>query len=352
MKTSIYITAAIAALSAPAWAQSNVTIYGIADAAIASVSNIGGGSSTSMESGYLQSSRLGFRGKEDMGGGLSALFTLESGFNIATGANSSSVFFNRQSFMGLSSTTLGSITAGRQYTPIYDQLIFQAGAPAFGVSGGALDGIPSAGSSASRYDNTLGGTRIDNSIKYNSPRMGGWRFDVMYGYGGVNNSSSANSYKSVATGYKGGSIEFGMGYQARDCVAATGCTAVQARDEVVAIGGGYNFGAFKLASIYTSEKNGKNVKGNNADLYHAMVQVPVGAWFLSAGVQKLNDKAAANQDGTQYNFSALYSLSKATTLYGAYSQQKVINGGKAGMALVTSSDGKQNVLALGIRQVF
>ena len=91
-----------------------------------------------MDSGYLQSSRFGFRGSEDLGGGLRAIFTLESGYNIDNGANSSAIFFNRQSFVGLSSSNLGTLTLGRQYTPIYDNLILLSGAPAFGVSGGAV----------------------------------------------------------------------------------------------------------------------------------------------------------------------------------------------------------------------
>ena len=356
MKKHLFALAATAALTLPAMAQSpsgsSVTLYGIADVSLVRTNNVNGGGRTAIDSGYLQSSRFGFRGSEDLGGGLRAIFTLESGYNIDTGANSSTVFFNRQSFMGLSSSSLGTLTLGRQYTPIYDHLILLSGAPAFGVSGGAVDGIPSAGSSASRFDNTLGGTRIDNSLKYTSPTLSGFKFNAMAGLGEVAGSNSAGQMLSVGAGYNQGPISSGLGYQVRKCAAASGCTATQNDDKLFAIGAGYNFGPAKLAAVYTSEKNAKNVKGNDANVAHVMVQVPMGPWFLSAGYQQLNDKTSLNQDVKQYNFSALYSLSKRTTVYGAFSQQKVDNGGKAGMALTTSSNSKQNIYAVGLRHTF
>ena len=353
MKKHLFTLAAAVAASMPAWAQSNVTLYGVADAGLVYMSNVAGSSRTSIDSGYLQSARFGFRGTEDLGDGLSTIFTLESGINLENGANASATsFFNRQAFVGLSSSSLGSLTMGRQYTPIYDQLILLSGAPAFGVSGGAVDGIPSAGSSASRFDNTLGGTRLDSSIKYKSVSMSGLSFGAMMVRGEVPGSSSAGQYLSAAVGYNAGAISSGMGYQVRKCTGVTGCTATQDDDKLFAIGGGYNFGPAKLAAVFTSEKNAKNVKGNDADVFHVMVQVPKDVWLLSAGYQQLNDKTRLNQDVRQYNLSALYFLSKRTSIYGAFSHQKVDNGGKAGMALTTSSDSKQNVFALGLRHTF
>lgn len=352
MRKQLAITGLALAAATPLWAQSSVTIYGIADAGLVRIDNVAGAGRTALDSGYLQSSRLGFRGTEDLGGGLSALFTLESGFNIDTGTNTSPVYFNRQSFVGLSSRSLGRLTLGRQYTNLYDQLILLAGAPAFGVAGGAVDGIPSLGSSASRFDNTLGGTRIDNSLKYNSPSVGGWRVDALIGLGEVAGAASAGRTASVGLGYNQGPVQVGMGYQQRNCLAATGCSAAQDEDKLGAIGAGYNVGAFKLAGIYTTQKNAKNVRGNDADVLHAMVQVPLGAWFLSAGVQQLNDKTPLARDVRQYNLSALYYLSKRTSVYGAWSSQKVDNGGLAGMALTTSNDSQQRVMALGIRHTF
>ncbi|MGC8000522.1 porin, partial [Salmonella enterica] len=79
-----------------------------------------GASNTYMNSGALNASKLGVMGSEDLGGGTSALFRLENGFNADTGAMSSSgVLFNRQSYVGLASRDWDQITVGRQYTPYF-----------------------------------------------------------------------------------------------------------------------------------------------------------------------------------------------------------------------------------------
>lgn len=345
-------TVALPALAQQAPATSSVTLYGIADAGLFRISNVSGTGRTAMSSGYLQSSRFGFRGSEDLGGGLRALFTLESGINLDTGANSSAIQFNRQAFMGLSSSALGTLTLGRQYTPIYDNLILQAGAPAFGVSGGAVDGIPSAGSSAARFDNTLGGTRIDSSMKYTSSTVGGLKINAMASLGTVGSTTTTGRTLSIGAAYNSGPLQSGLGYQVRKCAAATGCNSTLDDDQLFAIGGGYDFGPAKVSAIYTTEKNARNVKGNDADVLHVMVQVPMGAWLLAAGYQQLNDKTRLNHDVQQYNLSAIYYLSKRTSLYGAFSRQTVDNGGRAGMALTTSSNNKQSVYAVGLRHSF
>lgn len=365
MNKHLLSAAAALAVSSPVWAQSNIGLYGIVDGSVVNVSNVSGKSRFSIDSGYLQTSRFGVKGERDLGNGLSGIFLAEAGFNLDNGTTGTSTpqtsatsspaptIFNRQTYFGLNSNELGRLTLGKQYSVIYDQLILLSGAPAFGVSGGAVDGIPSAGSSASRFDNTLGGTRTDNSLKYNSPKLAGWRFDAMYGAGEVAGASStAGNYVSLGGGYNEGPVQVGLGYQVRNCGAATGCTATQGKDEVIALGGGYKFSAFKLAAIYTTQKNAKNVKGNDANVLHTMVQVPVGKWLLSAGYQQLSDRTALKQDVNQFNLSALYSLDEKTTFYAAFAQQKVANGGKAGMALTTSSNDRQNVIAGGVRYTF
>jgi GBP family porin len=353
MKKHLFALAAATALSLPALAQSSVTLYGIADAALISLSNKDGSRLTALDSGVLQSSRFGFRGNEDLGGGLGALFVLESGVSLDTGAGSA-VLFNRQAFVGLSSQTAGTLTLGRQYGPIYDQLIGLSGAPAFGVQAGAIDGIaaPTSTASAARFENTIGSTRFDNSVKYTSPTLSGFRASAMVGFGEVAGNSSSGQTLSAGVGYNQGPVSLGLGYLTSKCKAATGCTPAQDDNKVLGLGGGYNFGVAKLSAIYTSQKNGKNVRGNDANVVSVMAQVPLGAWTLAAGYQTLNDKSRLDQNIKQVNLGAMYSLSKRTTAYALYSAQKVDNGGKASMALYTSSDSKQNILGLGIRHTF
>ncbi|MFZ2386576.1 MAG: porin [Polaromonas sp.] len=357
MKKHLFAVAAAAALATPAMAQStsasSVTLYGIADIALISVSNKDGSRLNALDSGILQSSRFGFRGNEDLGGGLSALFVLESGFNLDTGASSSAAsFFNRQSFIGLSSQSMGTLALGRQYGPIYDQLIGLSGAPAFGVQAGAIDGIANGKSSAARFENTIGSTRFDNSVKYTSPTMSGFKASAMVGLGEVAGSTSSGQTLSAGVGYNQGPVNLGLGYLTTKCKATTGCAATEDDNKVIGLGGGYDFGVAKLSAIYTSQKNGKNVRGNDADVLSLIAQMPLGAWTLAAGYQTLNDKTKLDQNIKQVNLGALYSLSKRTTAYALYSTQKVDNGGKASMALYTSSNDKQNIIGLGIRHTF
>lgn len=340
-------------LAAPADGGSNLTLYGITDAGYVRSSNIGGNSRTSLDSGYLQSSRFGFRGNEDLGGGLRALFTLESGFSLDTGANASATtFFNRQAFVGLSSTDLGTLTMGRQYSLAYDNLILSAGAPAFGISGGAVDGIGTPGSTVGRFDNTLGGTRFNSTVKYTSPTYAGWRANAMYGFGEVAGSSSSGRLVSVGASYDQGPINAGTSYTTRNCTGATGCSATEAQNKVFTVGGSYDFGPAKLSAIFTNEKNGKFVQDAEANVYHVMVQMPVNAWLFGVGYQRLDDKSTRNEDVRQFNSMAVYTLSRRTSLYAAYSNQKVASGGKASMALGVSSNERQNIAAIGLRHRF
>ena len=349
MKKNLLALAAFTAVSAPALAQS-VTLYGIADVGMATVSNRDGKRWTGQDSGRLQSSRFGLRGSEDLGDGLRANFTFESGLNMTTGASASStVMFNRQAFMGLSSTTWGAVTMGRQYTPIYDHLILQSGAPTFGVAGGAVDGIAPGANAAARFDNTIGGTRIDSAFKYTSPVFSGFKANAMLA---LDEGGARGQFQSAGLAYANGPLTLAAAYHKSECLKSAPCNGTKADDELAGLGGGYDFGIARLGVIYTSQKNAKNVRGNNADVFSVLATVPAGVWLLSAGYQTLNDKTPLKQDIRQFNLSALYLLSKRTVLYSAYTTQKVDNGGKAGMALMNSSTNRQNQLSLGVRQSF
>ena len=127
MNKTLIVAAAAASFATVAHAQSSVTLYGVLDAGITYQSNVRtasgqGKSRFSMGSGIDQS-RFGLRGSEDLGGGLKAIFTLESGFNIGNGkfANGNGGMFNRQAFVGLSSQ-YGTVTLGKQYDATQDYL--------------------------------------------------------------------------------------------------------------------------------------------------------------------------------------------------------------------------------------
>ncbi|WP_443113557.1 porin [Herbaspirillum seropedicae] len=193
-----------AGIALPAWAQSSVTLYGTVDLGLAYSSNQGGASNTYMNSGALAASKLGLTGTEDLGGGNMALFRLENGFNADTGAQSTAgVLFNRQSYVGLSSKDYGQVTVGRQYTP-YFQYVGALGPTnvltgATGAHPGDIDAL----------DTTL---RMNNSITYTLPTLGGLQAGVQYGMGEQAGSAANGSSVSAALRYDYQAFSWSAGY--------------------------------------------------------------------------------------------------------------------------------------------
>lgn len=200
-------------------AQSNITLYGILDEGLDYVSNAQtskagsptgrtGASQWSMTSGGEQLSRWGMRGNEDLGGGNKAVFVLEDGFDVGSGKiQQGGTFFGRQAYVGLTSDRLGSITLGRQYDSIVDSIgTMQAGAYAMGLFAAHPGDI----------DNVADIQRINNSIKYTSPRIGGLIVTGLYSLGGVPGSLGRNSIYSFGANYTVSSLSLAAGYMSID----------------------------------------------------------------------------------------------------------------------------------------
>ena len=186
-------------------AQSNVAIYGIIDAGIGYSSNQLGNHNTYLRSGNKDANRLGFRGAEDLGGGTQALFTLESGFNSDDGTFATSgVLFNRQAFVGLSNKSLGTLTAGRQYSPYYNFLSPLGPVPVvtgtLGDHPGDIDG----------FDVTI---RHNNALKYISPDWNGASVGVMAAAGEQAGHEGTGGAVSAAAKYDADAWRFALGYQ-------------------------------------------------------------------------------------------------------------------------------------------
>lgn len=127
-----------------------------------------------MQSGYVQGSRWGLKGTEDLGGGLSALFQLENGFNLNNGKlGQGGLEFGRQAFVGLSDAKYGTVTLGRQYDSLVD---FLAPTTANGNWAGYLFSHPY------DNDNTDNTFRVNNTIKYASPTIAGFQFGGTYSF--------------------------------------------------------------------------------------------------------------------------------------------------------------------------
>jgi predicted porin len=124
------IGSALGLVALGAHAQSSVTLYGVVDTGIgyqsssaALGSNAGGRSQIKMVQGVWAGNRFGLKGSEDLGGGTKAIFQLEEGYNSTNGAeNNAGLMFSRQAYVGVTNSTYGTLTAGRQYTPYYTLL--------------------------------------------------------------------------------------------------------------------------------------------------------------------------------------------------------------------------------------
>ncbi len=116
MKQHIILACAVGTFAVSAHAQSSVTLYGSIDAGITYANNVGGKSVWQQGSGNLSNNYFGLRGAEDLGGGLKAIFMMESGFDLNNGGfHNSDDMFNHQAFVGLKSDAYGTVTLGRQY---------------------------------------------------------------------------------------------------------------------------------------------------------------------------------------------------------------------------------------------
>ena len=192
-----------------------MTVYGIVDAGIVQERGGAAGSVTRVSSGVGSASRLGFRGTEDLGGGLSANFVLELGARIDTGEiDSAGTIFNRQAYVGLKSNTLGSLNLGRQYTPYYNALSGVADPFGAGYAGSAKNLFPAVGAN----------TRTSNAIVYNSPKAGGFSGELSYALGEQVGSNEAGRQIGLGLAYSEGKLNARVAFNLRnnDLTAAAG----------------------------------------------------------------------------------------------------------------------------------
>jgi predicted porin len=186
------------------FAQNAVTLYGVLDEGFNYQSNSGGPSRYFLLSGGLQNSRWGLKGSEDLGGGAKAIFVLENGFDLNTGAlGQGGRIFGRQAYMGLSSPQYGTIMLGRQY----DSLVTSVGDFAADDQwGGFPAGHPG---DVDNFNNTF---RASNAVKYQSPDFYNASFSAMYALGGVAGDFTRNQVISFGANYKINQFRAGLGY--------------------------------------------------------------------------------------------------------------------------------------------
>ena len=352
MKKSLLALAVLGTFAGVASAQSSVTIFGVVDLSIARVKN-GDTKVTEMASNQLNSNRLGFRGVEDLGGGLSAGFWIEAGMNNATGeagggsgnANNGSALstsaqlFNRRSTVSLMGG-FGEIRLGRDYTPSFWNTVF-----------GDVNGANGVGEGLNLVDTTLTSTnatfvRANNTVGYFLPsNLGGLYGQAQAALGEGNDN---NKYYGGRIGYAAGPVDVAVGY---------GITKLAGPNDfkVTNIGGSYNFGVVKLYAFWNNNKFG----ALKQDVYEISVGVPLGQGELRASYGHANKKGGtigandANLFGAEY----VYNLSKRTAMYGGYGQ--ISNKGAQNSAVlgttvtaVNLAGHKSQAALVGIRHSF
>ena len=302
----ILIALAVLAASGAAMAQSSVTLYGVADVWLGSSKVEVGGvgiRQNVVDTSGVNGSRWGLKGAEDLGGGMKAIFTLESGFSLDTGASAQGgLLFGRQAFVGLQSD-FGTVSLGRQYGAYedlhsvvdnnYSAFTFEANA------GVAANGIP---------DYTV---RVNNSVAYTSPVFSGFSGKVLYGFGENKNTpvvgNSSTNIASLHLKYANGPLLVGYAYQEEKQTLGD-------KNKYNLIGGTYDFGVVKLLGSYHQIKN-NTTKDKE---YQVGVVVPIGAAAISAGyAHSKSDVGSVSNTGKGASILATYNLSKRTSLYAA-----------------------------------
>ncbi|WP_042267993.1 porin [Paraburkholderia heleia] len=374
--------AVTSSLLAPlAHAQNSVTLYGLIDAGLMYTNNVKKGTSTGSlvqaTSGNINGSQFGVRGSEDLGGGLHAVFVLESGFNVQNGKmGQNNRFFGRQSYVGLDSASYGTFTLGRQYDSGVDFVApLSEVASTFGKTGF---------SHPFDNDNLDYSVRINNAVKFNSPNIGGFKFGGLYAFSNSTDFSANRAY-SVGASYGNGPLKVAASYLQINGSNSTNTTgAIDTAEStangtagfllgadvqrVVAAGINYTVGPAVLGFVYSHSQyqgtksfgsaNG-TVRFDNFELNGRYALTPA----LKLGIAyaytdgHVTDSATYGADPkwNQVNAQVIYSLSKQTDVYAETMYQHV--SGKQYVAFINTAGGasstaNQVVATAGLRTRF
>jgi predicted porin len=358
MKKTHIALAAFGAMAGAAHAQSTVTLYGLVDAYIGQTTREVTGAAkikqTVVNTSGQNNSRWGLRGTEDLGGGMKAIFVLESGFNTDTGsiaqtAAQGNTLFGRTALVGVSSD-FGTVSLGRQYT-VYDTLR------------GATDMIYSSNFATAGIVWATGiqdyQVRASNSIAYTSPDFSGITAGFVYGMGeNKTPTTGPENNTSLLIKYANGPLLIGYAHQREKQIAngtnnyfAAGtptnspgiASIVSSTRKYNLLGASYDFGVAKLTGGYNTVKN-ETLKDKE---FQVGVSVPFGvAAAVAAGYSRSKSEGAgANNKGIGLSVLGTYALSKRTNLYAGGLQTKI----ETANAATTT---KVSTFAIGVRHVF
>lgn len=333
-KSSPLAAACAFAFAGVAAAQSGVTISGIADAAARSVSNEGGGSIKSLVSGSNSTSRLVFRGTEDLGDGLSAGFWLEHGIALDTGNPAGgTVFYDRRSTVSLASRTLGELRLGRDYVPTYiawsrhDPFshVGVAGSNNFGGSG------PTGPIRAAFGTNANTTVRANNTVQVFLPAgLGGVEGGVMVAAGeGGTAANGASKLSGLRVGWSSGPY----GVVVATAQTTNDLTGRSNKFKDTVVGGNAGFGPVRLTLAwrkfeYTTAEQTNLMLG--AVWSHGLGDLKFS--YVKGNLQgRVGTTVIDANDATQLGLGYVYSLSKRSALYA--SAARIANDGRGNFVI-------------------
>lgn len=349
MKKSL-IALAVLAASGAAMAQSSVTLFGIVDATYAYGSGSVANKSQLTNSGY-NSSRLGFRGVEDLGGGMSASFWLEAGLNNdnGSGANTSTnnqgaaaaggggLTFNRRSTVSLNGG-FGEVRLGRDYTPQFWNLtVFDP----FGTNGVGT---------TQTLNSSLGGpttVRASNAIGYFLPgNLGGFYGQVQYYMGeNLRNAANKNDGTGLAArlGYANGPINVAL--------ALSETKYLVGDIQSINIGGQYDLGMAKIMAHYNQDEIDGGADGKGF-LIGGLIPMGAGEIRLAYSTYKI-DTFGSNPRSDKIALGYVHNLSKRTAVYATYAHLKNKNGAAQSLnGSLTGVNDNSNGYDFGVRHSF
>ena len=329
MKKSL-IALAVLAASGAAMAKSSVTLYGLLDVSYGSGTgakfglNNGNGGTANNNASYHAPSRIGFKGTEDLGGGLKANFNLETG-DMGMGSSGAGLTFNRESWVGLSSANLGELRLGRTSSiASKNQGAFDLNENSYSSSL-VRTGVGPNGWYAS--------SRRSNQLQLLSANFSG--FSAQLGYTTKNDADSAGDKNRTSLGLSYANGPLAVGFASESAKSAAYRTAY-------ALGASYDLGVAKIAGTYNRGESA-NSKG-----YTLGVSAPFGAFVAGAQFSR-NTELSVNGAELFVN----YNLSKRTRLYADYGRQSKLVTSVAGSGVYAiGSTGAVNSYGIGIIHKF
>lgn len=401
MQKKIIALAVAGLVSGAAFAQTNVTIWGVADAGFVNMSGDQdtattvagraadkGGRFTGIQSGLLSGSRLGFKGEEALGNGLKAFFHLEYMLtldeNVGVGNGGTQSGSNaRQQFIGLNGG-FGTVAWGRMEAPgtsWHNKYDAQAGA-AFGAQN-----LMHAGDG-----NTFGtGTRLNSTMAYISPNFSGFQATVAYSFNPVGNTEQNGVIRTAANTnaaqteerdgafalrleYDNGPLSVGFAWHRLRDLGQSDAASAHDRENHWGLGASYNLGMAKLFGSYERDRIDYHITGNTnyrSRIWQLGVDVPVGNGNIRVnysdheGSDRNRATGAAlaaglSNEANAWTFAYLHNLSKRTTAYAAYTHAKsedgfrgtVASGNIMGTSMQWSQNDSINLITAGMRHTF